>query len=170
MIEPQEITTIQDFVQEMLRTMTIVFFNIDVVASPHNGVGLGDGFTEAPVKDLVDINIKLQEPQLLIGQGGQTLQEFQRVLRIALNKKLHKYFYVALDINDYRRNKETYLRDLAQSSADEVVFTKKSKELPVMSSYERRIVHAILAARSDVTTESHGEGMERHITVSPRLP
>ena len=42
--------------------------------------------------DVVNLDIKLEEPQILIGQGGQTLFEIQRLLRMILNKKSRKFF------------------------------------------------------------------------------
>jgi spoIIIJ-associated protein len=37
-----------------------------------------------------------------------------------------------------------------------------------MSAYERKIIHAELADRSDVITESQGNGAERHIVIKPK--
>jgi spoIIIJ-associated protein len=110
----------------------------------------------------------LDEPQILIGQGGQTLFEIQRLLRMVLNKKLQNFFYLNLDINDYKKKKIEYLKDMAKDLADQTVSTKEEKILPAMSSYERRVVHAELSQRADVITESQGDGFDRHIVIKPR--
>jgi predicted RNA-binding protein Jag len=34
-----------------------------------------------------------------------------------------------------------------------------------MSAYERRVVHSELSQRTDVVTESQGEGFDRHIVI-----
>ena len=62
--------------------------------------------------DVVELDIKLNEPQILIGQQGQTLFEIQRLLRTVLSRKLQKFFYLNLDINDYKKKKTEYLKDL----------------------------------------------------------
>jgi spoIIIJ-associated protein len=121
------------------------------------------------VKEVVNLDITLDEPQIFIGQGGQTLLEIQRLLRMVLNKKEKEVFYVNLDINGYKRKKIEYLKDIAISLADEVFLTKQEKELIPMSSYERRIVHAELARRTDVITESRGEGQERRVVIKPKI-
>jgi spoIIIJ-associated protein len=118
--------------------------------------------------DVVSVDIKLDEPQILIGQGGQTLFEIQRILRTILNKKLKEVFYLNLDINDYKKKKVEYLKDLAREMADQVALTKEEKSLPAMSAYERRVVHAELSQKTDVTTESQGEGFDRHIVIRPK--
>jgi predicted RNA-binding protein Jag len=38
-----------------------------------------------------------------------------------------------------------------------------------MNAYERRLIHAELAARPDVKTESLGEGRGRYVVVKPIL-
>ena len=57
---------------------------------------------------------------------------------------------------------------MARSAADEVAITKKEKTLAPMPAYERRIIHLeIINNRSDVITESLGEGAERKVTIKP---
>jgi spoIIIJ-associated protein len=121
-----------------------------------------------PQKDLVlPINLKTQEPQILIGKGGQTLGEIQHLLKAILKRKISEAFFIDLDVNSYKKKKIEYLKELANSIADEVALTKKEKSLPPMPAHERRIIHLELAARSDVTTESLGQEPERRVVVRP---
>ncbi len=120
-----------------------------------------------PKQEVFLINIKTKEPKVLIGERGQTLIEIQHLLRILLRKKLDDSFLIELDVNDYKKRKEEALRDVARDVADEVIFYKKEKILPPMSSYERRIIHLALQDRDDVKTESINEGTERRIVVKP---
>lgn len=117
---------------------------------------------------VLPVSIKSQEPQILIGEGGQTLVEIQRLLKLALKKKITEEFYVDLDINDYKKKKIDYLKEMAKADADEVALTKKEKELAPMPAYERRIVHLELLNRTDVLSESIGEEPERRIVIKPR--
>ncbi|MCD6402414.1 hypothetical protein J7L36_00985, partial [bacterium] len=75
--------------------------------------------------------------------------------------------YINLDINKYKKKKTEYLKELANSVADQVALTKKEKVLPPMQAFERRIIHLELADRSDVTTESIGKEPERRVVVKP---
>ena len=121
-----------------------------------------------PLNDLtLPINLKTEDPQILIGQGGQTLSELQHLLKAILRRKIKENFYIDLDINDYKKKKLDYLKETARSLADEVALTKKEKILPSMSAYERRIIHLELAGRSDVTTESIGSEPERKVVIKP---
>jgi len=123
-----------------------------------------------PIKDqTIPINLKVEEPQILIGEGGQTLAEIQHLLKLILKEKIKEPFYIDLDINNYKKKKIEYLRELARSTADEVFLSKKEKILPPMPAYERRIIHIELANRSDVMTESIGEEPERKVVVKPQF-
>lgn len=130
-----------------------------------------------PQKDLtLPINLKTEEPQILIGEGGQTLTEIQRLLKAIFKKALQQDeeekldkepFFIDIDINNYKKKKYEYLKELAKSTADEVALIKKEKTLSPMPAYERRVIHLELAGRSDVTTESIGQEPERKIVIKP---
>jgi len=114
----------------------------------------------------VSVQVTLEEPQLYIGEKGQTLLEIQHILKAILRKKIpEERLYISLDINEYKQNKESYLRELARSAADEVALLKKPKELSPMPPSERRIIHMELSERSDVSTESDGDGELRRVII-----
>jgi len=126
---------------------------------------------------IVSVNLRIEEPQILIGEGGQTLADIQHLLKIILKRKLVSLneadlvsgpFYLNLDINNYKQKKCEYLKEMAAAAADEVALDKKEKILPVMLPYERRIVHLALAGRSDIVTESIGQEPERKIVIRPK--
>jgi len=122
----------------------------------------------SPQIDLtLPINLKMETPQILIGEGGQTLSDIQHLLKAILKRKVAENFYIDLDINDYKKKKNEYLKEIARSAADEVSLTKKEKILSPMSAYERRIIHLELAGRQDISTQSIGQEPERRIVVKP---
>jgi len=116
----------------------------------------------------VQVGLKVEEPKMLIGERGQTLFDIQHILKLMIRKKIAEPFYLSLDINEYKKNKEDYLRDLAQTTADEVILLKKPKELPSMPASERRVIHMALANRSDIDSESVGEGTDRRVVIQPK--
>jgi len=118
---------------------------------------------------VLPIDIKSEEPQILIGEGGQTLIEIQHLLKLTLRKKIQEEFYIDLDVNNYKKKKIEYLKEVAKSNADDVAISKKEKELAPMPAYERRIIHLELQNRADVIGESVGEGPERRIVIKPKL-
>ncbi len=102
-----------------------------------------------------------------IGEGGETLNTLEKLLHKILLNKTKRHFYLWIDINEYRKRREEYLRSLAQEAANEVALTRKEKELDPMSPRERRVIHLTLRDRPDVVTESRGEGKERRVVIKP---
>ncbi len=115
----------------------------------------------------VEVNIKMENPQVLIGENGQTLKGVERLLRLALKKNVSRKLYLDLDINGYKRKKREYLEKKAREAADEVSLTGVEKKMPALSAAERRIVHMEIENREDVRTESVGKEPERQVVIKP---
>ena len=114
------------------------------------------------------VELTAQDPQMFIGEGGRVLGDIQYLLRLMLKKELKDPVRILLDINGYRKNKESYLRELARTTGDEVSLLKKTRELDPMPPSDRRIIHEELAGRNDVVSESTGEEPERRVVIRPK--
>ena len=113
------------------------------------------------------VRVKAEDPKIIIGKEGQVLREIQHILKLLIRRKTVENFYFDLDINDYKVGKMEYLKDLARDLADDVSLTGREKKLWPMSPEERRMVHMELSKRSDVATQSEGEGEDRKIIIKP---
>ncbi len=130
-------------------------------------VGVEARSAEEKGQDVLEINIRTDEAQSLIGKQGLVLSDIQLILRKVIKKKTERDIYLNLDVDNYKRNKEDYLRDIAQSTAEEVISTGRERELSLLSPFDRRIIHMELSSRTDVVAESIGEGEERRIVIKP---
>lgn len=74
---------------------------------------------------------------------------------------------VVVDINNYRRERENLILELARAAARKATATKQEVALPTMNAYERRLIHIELASHPDIKTESAGEGRDRYVAVKP---
>lgn len=74
---------------------------------------------------------------------------------------------VVVDINNYRRERENLILELARAAARKAAATKQEVALPTMNAYERRLIHIELASHPDIKTESAGEGRDRYVAVKP---
>lgn len=74
---------------------------------------------------------------------------------------------IFIDVNNYRKERENLIIELAKAAARKVLLTKQEVKLPAMNAYERRLVHMELSTRPDVKSESLGEGPERHVIIKP---
>ncbi|XOB42756.1 MAG: protein jag [Candidatus Nealsonbacteria bacterium] len=116
---------------------------------------------------IIPINLRTDEPKILIGERGQTLGEIQRLLKAILRRRINQDFYIDLDINGYKKRKVEYLKELAKSIADEVSLMKEEKVLPSMPDYERRIIHLELSEREGIATDSVGRDPDRKVIIRP---
>lgn len=74
---------------------------------------------------------------------------------------------IFIDVNNYRRERENLILELARAASRKAATTKEEVALPAMNSYERRLIHLELSSHPDVKTESVGETRDRYIVVKP---
>ena len=163
MLSRNDLEKIKETIEEFFEKTTI---KTEVEVFPlREATSIFDGKEEKTYS--LPVSLKAEEPQILIGEHGQTLAEIQHLLKAILKRKINEHFFLDLDINDYKKKKNDYLKEMARNLADEVALTKKEKWLSPMPPYERRIIHMELAGRSDVSTESLGEEPDRKIVIRP---
>lgn len=116
----------------------------------------------------IDVRVTVPEKDsgMLIGHAGSRLKSLTVVLNMMLPRDENRYS-VILDINGYRDQRAVYIRDIANRAIEEAVSMMEEIELEPMSSWERRIVHMQVSERTDVTTESIGEGEDRRVIIRP---
>lgn len=128
---------------------------------------------EVVVKDdedtgMVWFSIRTSEPELFIGRNGETLQAWNHIVRKMIEKQLtgaETFTEILIDVNDYQKKKVDSLKTIAHMMAERARFFKSSVDVEPMSPYERKIIHSYLANKNDVTTESAGEGRDRHVVI-----
>jgi spoIIIJ-associated protein len=101
----------------------------------------------------------------LIGQHGQTLRSLQFIASQTLRQKQAELYRINIDIADYKRNSNDKLAARAEVWAKEVLETGEDKHLSPMSAADRRVVHNALTDYSELSSESEGEGRDRHIVL-----
>ena len=118
------------------------------------------------IEDMIEVCIKGEELNYLIGYRGEVLNQLQILLSSIANKNIEKRIRVLVDIEGYREKRKKVLEDLAQKVSKTVVRTKKSITLEPMTAYERKIIHSKLQENNKVTTYSIGEEPYRKIVIS----
>lgn len=129
---------------------------------------LEDPFEVEDTEEEIRVNIESENPGLLIGYHGETLESLQLILALYLSKKLGVFKRVSLEVGDYKKNREDWLKSLALNTKDKVLTEGVEVKLEDLKAWERRIVHMMLADDKEVVSESVGEGRERSLVVKPR--
>ncbi len=126
--------------------------------TPGDGLGMAKAVLDVEGDDL----------GLLIGRRGETLGSLQYLLNLMVARQLGQHMIFTIDIEGYRRRRETQLVNLAHRTADQVERTRRPITLEPMPPNERRIIHLTLAEDKTVETSSVGEGDERQVAISLR--
>jgi spoIIIJ-associated protein len=102
----------------------------------------------------------------LIGQRGDTLRAMQYTVSNALKNQNYSHTRVNVDVAGYKKQHAERVAKQAEEWFEEVKTSGKPKGLAPMSPADRRVVHKA-AEDYGLTTESEGEGRERHIVIKP---
>ena len=94
-----------------------------------------------------------------------TVAALQELARLAVQNKTGRFSRLILDIGGSRDQRAAELATLVDRAVARIEEGAASASLPPMSSYERKIVHDIVAERGFLS-ESEGEGRDRHTVIS----
>ena len=100
----------------------------------------------------------------LIGQRGENMRSLQYLTSTALKNNGYEHNRVNVDIADYKKQRADRLRDRAEEWVKQVRDSGEPMDLEPMNAADRRVVHK-LAGEYGLTSESEGEGRDRHIVL-----
>jgi spoIIIJ-associated protein len=147
----EQADAVADFVEDLLGHM-----DIDAIAEP----------TEHGGRMYVDILDGSEDDMaLLIGNHGQTLDAIQELARQAVGRRLDERIRVIVDVEDYRKRRESKLEEHAREVAERVQREGGEAELEPMNALERKIVHDAVAGVTGVETFSRGEEPNRYVVI-----
>jgi spoIIIJ-associated protein len=102
----------------------------------------------------------------LIGQHGENMRSLQYLTSTALRNNNYSNNRINVDVADYKKQRANRLRETAEEWVKQVRDSKKPMDLKPMNAADRRVVHQ-LAAEYGLTSDSEGEGRDRHIVLRP---
>ena len=139
-----------DYIEELL-DITDLDGDIDIDAR--------DGRAYLSVNSSSDSNLRLLSKP-------ETVNALQELTRIAVQAKTGVFSRLILDVGGSRQARESELSQLVERATDRIQGGAQSAALPPMSSYERKLVHDLVAERGFIS-QSEGEGHDRHTVITP---
>lgn len=153
---------------EVIRRDDVIEYIKEYVKELINNVGLTCNLEVKKRENGINITVISDNNSILIGKNGKTLESITLIIKQMIHNEIGEYFPFVLDIGEYKMAKEHKLESLAKRTAREVATSKIPAKLDPMNSYERRIIHSILADHKKVTTESEGEEPNRYVVIKPK--
>ena len=105
-----------------------------------------------------------QKSNLRLISDPETVEALQELTRLAVQVKTNSFSRLILDVGGSRKARVTELTRIVNKIIDKVKDNGVAVPMKPMSSYERKIVHDIVS-EAGLTSESEGEGRDRHIVV-----
>ncbi|MFH0846356.1 MAG: R3H domain-containing nucleic acid-binding protein [Patescibacteria group bacterium] len=147
---------IKEIIETFLHKLCIDFDEVEYI----NSNNFNDG---------VKFVIKTNDSGVLIGNEGVNIYAFNHILKKIVWKKINTpeeekiNFFV--DVNNYQGKNIERIQKEALEVAKKVEMFKREMEMPASNSYERMIIHSILADNPNIYTESIGEGEFRRVVI-----
>ena len=153
---------------EVIRKDDVIDYIKEYIKELINNMGLTCNLEVKKRENGINITVISDNNSILIGKNGKTLESITLIIKQMIHNEIGEYFPFVLDIGEYKIAKEHKLESLAKRTAREVAASKIPAKLDPMNSYERRIIHSILADHRKVTTESEGEEPNRYVVIKPK--
>lgn len=118
--------------------------------------------------DHIFFDVKGENPAVLIGKRGQTLEAIQYLIEKVANKGNNHRVRVQVDVEGYLKTRRNNLERLAGRLAEKAVRTGKPMTIGQMNAHDRRIVHLALKNDNTVRTQSLGDGAYRKLMIYPK--
>jgi spoIIIJ-associated protein len=147
-----------------MNTTPIVDFINRVIAA----YGISAAVNVEETADGPRLNIVGDEAELLVRHRGEPLKALQHVVDSSYGRSIDGEKRVFIDALDYRKGKDTELRQMAKFLAQKAKDSGLDQQLGPLNPYERRLVHMAAAEVPGVYTESIGDAFTKTVTISAR--
>ena len=153
---------------EVINYVDIINYAKEVINEITKLIGLTVNLEVRKKEDTITIKIFSDHNAVLIGKNGYTISALQTLVRQIIYNEINTNISIILDVENYKEKKIKNIEYLTRRTAKEVAKTKVEAKLDSMNSYERRIVHSLLAEDDYVYTESVGEEPNRCVVIKPK--
>lgn len=136
-------------------------------------------FADWPVKvevetsqedDFVMVDLKTSNDALFVQPKADPLLALQHLVRLMVRQKFPETsVHLTVNIGDFHQRQRDALTKVASDAIKQAKASGAPVYLAPMSSFERRIVHMVAAADSDVASESSGVGPGRRVVIKPAV-
>lgn len=106
-----------------------------------------------------------ESANLTVLSKSEVVAALQELTRLAVQTKTGAFSRLILDIGGSRDARRDELGALVARAAERIEQGASEASLPPMSSYERKLVHDLVAERG-LHSESRGEGAERYTVIT----
>jgi spoIIIJ-associated protein len=113
------------------------------------------------------LSVQGEDLGIAIGRDGKNMEALEYIINLIGKRKRLVDRNVTIDIKDYRKKRIDSIKKTAIFMAKKAINEGRKIALKPMGSYERKIIHNLLAKFSNVTTRSRYDEPNRRIIIYP---
>jgi spoIIIJ-associated protein len=141
---------------------------VDFLQKFTGALGIAGDVAVEQTPDGPRLNLTADDAEILVRHRGEPLKALQHVVDMAFSRAIGDDERVFVDALEYRKGKDTELRQMAKFLAGKAKETGVDQQLGPLNPYERRIVHLACAEVPGVATESIGDAFSKTVMISAR--
>jgi spoIIIJ-associated protein len=141
---------------------------VDFLNQFNAALGISSPVAVEQTPDGARLNMTGEDAELLARHRGEPIKALQHVVDMAFGREVGEDTRVFVDALDYRKGKDSELRQMARYLAGKAKDSGVDQQLGPLNPYERRLVHMAAAEVPGVTTESIGDAFTKTVTISAR--
>lgn len=116
-------------------------------------------------EEVYNVSLITAKNPIVIGKDGKNLDAIQLILRQTLSRLTDMNIKIVVDASNYKEKRSKNFEYEIKSIAKGVLYSKTEASLDPMNSYERRVVHTIIAEFANLISASEGEEPNRRIVI-----
>jgi len=111
-------------------------------------------------------NLSGEGADILLWQRGEALRALQHIVSTAFRARLGDEHRIVVDCQDFRRDKDLELKQMAKFLVDKARRTGAPQEIGPLNAYDRRIVHLSVAEEPGAASESIGDASVKTVIIT----
>ena len=128
-------------------------------------MGLALDVAVEPVEDGTRLTVAGEGCHVLLQRRAAGLDALQHLVNAAFRRE-HPSRHIVVDCLDYRKTRDSELRETARLLAERARTTGEPQEIGPLNPYARRIVHLAVAEDPGVTSESVGDAFMKAVVIT----
>jgi spoIIIJ-associated protein len=111
-------------------------------------------------------NLTGEGADMLLWQRGEALRAVQHIVSTAFRAQIGDEHRVVVDCQDFRRDKDLELKQMAKFLVEKARRTGTPQEIGPLNAYDRRIVHLSVAEEPGASSESIGDAAVKTVIIT----
>jgi spoIIIJ-associated protein len=118
--------------------------------------------------DSVRLQLSGEDADVLLRRRAETLDALQHIVNTGFRRQLQDDRTFVLDSLDYRKGKDTELKQMTKFMIEKAKTTGAPQEMGPLNPYARRLVHIAVAEDPEMSSESIGDAFLKTVIISQR--